>query len=263
MLACQTYEVSLPAMDEFRSLRAHRYYIGRRDGCHLRTGLCCPGPYYSQCRFFAQCHHRYAFFYYAGLLGSDLLYRIPQILRVLKAYVGYHRDLRHYHIGGVVSSAHPYFDDRVLRPFVSEMHERYRRRHFEEGAHHAPGGHLLHLRPQLRNVVCQLLIRYLHPVHAYALVEPLQVRRGVEPGPYARLAEHGCCYGGYRALPVGTGHMYASKSVLRVPQSRQQHADVPEAQLHPVLLKPVQPIQGFGIRLQTTSPRSSLGPSSL
>ena len=158
-----------------------------------------------------------------GLGRGDLLQRIAQHLGVVESDVADHSRLRRQdHVRRVKFAAHADLADHDVAVLAGKILEAERRHHLklrrplEDGV-----GHGLDVLGQLADI----LVGDLLAVDLNALVEADQIRRGIQAGPVACLAQDGRDHRAGRALAVGAGHMDKFALPLGMAHHVEQGAD--------------------------------------
>ena len=150
----------------------------------------------------------------AGLGFRDFLHGVPKILGVIQADVGNHRHLGHLDdIGGVPGAAHAHLQHHNIAFLPIKILEGDAADQLEFRGRLGHGvSQGLHIFRNFR----QILIGNLHPVHLNPLMEAVDIGRGVQPRPIARLAQNGGGHGGGASLAVGTGNVDEFQLFLRI-----------------------------------------------
>ena len=163
----------------------------------------------------------------AGLRCGDLLQRVAQHLRVVKADVADDCNLRRQnHICGVKFAAHADLTDNEVAVVTGKILKSQRRDHFKLGRL---------LEDRIReglDILCDFadfLVGDLHAVDLDALIEADQVGAGVQARFVSGLCEHTGQHCAGRALTVRAGHMDKLQSALGMAHLVQQRADAFEA----------------------------------
>ena len=176
----------------------------------------------------------------AAFLRGDLLDRVAENGRVLQADVRHDADLRR---GDDVCRVHAPAEADLKRDDVALLlHE------VEEGdgRHDLKArGHFAHALRRVPHGVCERnegVVVDLFPVHAHALVEAQQVRRGIEPRAVPRALEHGGEHRGGRALAVRARDVDEFELLLGIAEQTQKLARARKARR---ALLPVVELQIF------------------
>ena len=141
----------------------------------------------------------------AGLRRGDLLQRVAQHLRVVKADVADDCNLRRQnHVCGVKLAAHADLADDKVAVVTGKIFKAQRRDHLKLGR-------LLEDRIRERldifRDLADLFIRDLYAVNLDALIEPDEIGAGVQARFVSGLCEHTGQHRAGRALAVCTGHV--------------------------------------------------------
>ena len=156
----------------------------------------------------------------ARLGAGDVGHGRAQHSGVIQPDGGEYRDLRtRDHIGGVKFAAETHLQHYDVALPAGKILQR------NGGDELELRGQILHPVGKGADLVHDLLqhdIRYLLPVHPDALIEAVQIGRGIESGAVARLTEHTLNKGGSTPLAVGTADMDKFQPPLRVAQMLQQ-----------------------------------------
>ena len=171
-------------------------------------------------------HHRDLGLDDPGLLGGDLPGRAAQQFRVVHPDRGDDRERGLDHVGRVEPPAQAHLDHRPLDLARGEVVEGQRRADLEEGAVLALG----QARDQREAPRQPPLVGPL-AVHADALAEVHQVRRGEEPGADPGLAQHALHQRAHRALAVRARDVHRGPLAVGIAQGAEQRARAVEAEL--------------------------------
>ena len=157
-----------------------------------------------------------------------------------------HGDVGVDHVRRVHAAPHPDLDDGEIALAVAEVLERDCGRDLEErrmvhavGARHRLDRRL-HARPDAQDVPVGDRL----PVHADPLVEPHEVRGGVQSDVVARLLQGGRRIRADGPFPVRPGDVDRPEAAMGIADERQEPPDVVEPELDPEPLELVQAVQG-------------------
>ena len=198
--------------------------------------------------------HRDARFDDAGFLTGDIRERVAEVLLMIEVdrRDGGHDGLND--IGRVEPSAQANLDDAELDAGVTKQVERHRRRRFEEGRlsrervlrdHRLDRG--LHVGRRLPHLGGADRLS----VDDKSFRQVDEMRRGVASGVVTRAPQHLVDHRGHGSLAVCTGDVNRSKSVLGIAETREQRANVVEAELDAELFE----AEKVGERIQTSARR--------
>src|ERR1700682_3947051 len=148
--------------------------------------------------------------------------------------VGDDADLRLNHISGVEPPAHADLEHRNIYFLSREVFKSDGGQHFEKAG--MPWQFILSDEPlggSVDHVVQQgkLVVADFFPIDSDALVDPNQMRRGVQARAYTGSLQdrsQGCCG---RAFAIGPGNQNAGKSPLRMIECPEQYAHVVQVEL--------------------------------
>ena len=176
----------------------------------------------------------------AALLRGDLLDRVAENGRVLQADVRHDADLRR---GDDVRRVHAPAEADLERDDVALLLHEVQK---GDGRHDLKArGHFAHALRRVPHGVCERnegVVVDLFPVHAHALVEAQQVRRGIEPRAVPRALEHGGEHRGGRALAVRARDVDEFEFLLGIAEQTQKLARARKARR---ALLPVVELQIF------------------
>ena len=153
---------------------------------------------------------------------------MAEILRVLQREIRDHGDLRRVdRVRGVERAAHADLEHDDLAAGLEEILHRDRRHELKLArviVHRV--GNDLHAFGQPR----ERLARNVLAVHAHALAEVLNVRRGIKPRAVSRRAQDAVQHGAGAALAVAPGDVHEFQPLLRIAELLKQLARPVEAE---------------------------------
>ncbi len=168
------------------------------------------------------------------LLARNLGHRVPKIFLMIERNVGDDADPRLDHIGRIETSAHADFEHRDVDSLAREIFERDRRQHLEKTRMpgqltfgHQPLGRAIHQFVDEREIV----VRNCCAIHANALIDPNQVRRGVEPVFSPDACRMAASVAAVEPLPLVPAIRTPGNLALRMLQRLEQHPHVRQVEL--------------------------------
>ena len=184
----------------------------------------------------------------AALLERDRLEGGAEGFHVVVVHRDDHGEVTSRGVRRVEPSAHTHLEDRDVDAGLAKGGQGGGGDRLEEGRMCLelpaiePG---LELGPQMPQQMKQRVVVHVGAVDPDPLVGSDEVRRAEHPAPHAVATEHRLEHGADRALAVGAPDRDPAVVALRVVEALEQRPDVLQAQLHPELLKPVEPFDRF------------------
>ena len=184
----------------------------------------------------------------AGLFARDEGDGVAEPLHVVERDVGDDGEQRLDDVGGVETAAHAHFEDGEIDLRLGEGFEGDRGQHFEVARVCGEAS----IGDQAAGTVVdaevepgKVLVADGRTVDANALVDALEMRRGVEADAVASALQDRGQSGSGRTLAVGAGNQYGAKSLFRMAERFDQRAHLLKTELAPRLA---------GRRVQLTHP---------
>ncbi len=178
----------------------------------------------------------------AGLLGGDLFDGVAQPCHVVHIDRPDDRGVGVEHVGGVPAAAHADLHDGHVDRSVGEFPDGHGGEHFEEAhlrlaelvhLHIDDGDQILDLVPGVDEIVIGKLLA----VDGDALVDVLQMRRGVQAGAHAVGTADGLRHAGGGPLAVGAGDVDHAERLLRMPHDVENHLHTTQVEVRGVALR--------------------------
>jgi hypothetical protein len=188
----------------------------------------------------------------AGFLAGDGGDGGAEPLGVVERNVGDDGEERIYDVGCVEAAAHTNLEHREFNLCLGKIDEGQRGEDFKEAGVLREAALLHELLRRLVNAEVEageVIVGNLGVIDADALVDALQMRRGVEADVRAGGGEDGGQCGCRGAFAVGSGDEHGAKMLMRVAEGGKQGAELVEREFSPRLARARVQLRRHGVEL--------------
>ena len=241
LLAHHLQRIPLPLTARLRRLATGHWPLAT-DARHIRHGIHRARAHIQNCVSehvvsFGQLrerNHNPTRPYDTRLFARNLGDRVAQILLMIERDVGDDAEPRLNHVGRVQTPAHSDLEHNHIWPAAGKILKGHRRQRLEKAGMprqisfpnqplRSPVDHVMEHR--------EIVVADRFAIEANPLVNPNQMRRSIKPRLQPRSLQDGSESSGRRTLAVRACDQHRRKTILRMPQRREQHAHVRQIEL--------------------------------